>query len=169
MNRSFRYMQLADTLERQIRNAVISAGEKMPSIRFLHRDTGLSVSTVYHAFIELEKRGVVEARSKSGYYVKPLLENILPAPQRRAVKIGPVKVTINNLAFALCEAMGDPDVLQLGAALLAPELLPGKTTRALLKGLKTRELQSDLAGYAHYMDTRRAAVPAIHPSRHCRR
>ena len=71
MNHSFRYMQLADTLERQIRNGAINAGEKMPSIRLLHRDTGLSVTTVYHAYIELEKRGVVEARNKSGYYVKP--------------------------------------------------------------------------------------------------
>lgn len=151
MSRLFRYVELADTLEGQIRNGVIGAGEKMPSIRHLHRHTGLSITTVYHAFIELEKRGVVEARSKSGYYVKPLLENILPAPPRRTGKIGPVKVSINNLAFALLEAMADPEVLQLGGAVPAPELMPGKTLGALSKNLRASVLQKDLSGYAHDM------------------
>ena len=151
MNRTFRYTELADTLEGQIRSGTIGAGEKMPSIRLLHQDTGLSITTVYHAYIELEKRGVVEARRKSGYYVKPLLENILPAPQRPSGEISPVKVTINNLAIALCEAMGDPEVLQLGGALIAPELLPVKTLARLVKGVTMKELHSDFSTYAHFM------------------
>jgi hypothetical protein len=42
---TFRYMQLADNLESQIRSGTFRAGEKLPSIRHLHSHTGLSIST----------------------------------------------------------------------------------------------------------------------------
>ena len=65
--REFRYLQLASSLESKINNGVYRAGEKVPSVRKLHRQTGLSITTVYQSLIELEKRGVLEARRKSGF------------------------------------------------------------------------------------------------------
>ena len=58
----FRYARLADDLEFKIKDGVYRCGEKMPSLRKLHDQTGLSITTVYQAYIELEKRGVVEPR-----------------------------------------------------------------------------------------------------------
>lgn len=147
----FRYAQLADTLEINIRNGTFRAGDKLPSIRRLKADTGLSISTIYQAFIELEKRGVIMAREKSGYYVKPLLENILPPPQSIAHRVVPKKVTINTLSFALLEAMRDPRILQLGGALIADELLPGKALANVLKTMTQKEISQSLCNYEHYM------------------
>lgn len=138
----FRYIALADTLEKGIRSGIYRAGEKLPSIRQLHAETRLSISTVSQALIELERRGVVDSRPKSGYYVKPLLENIIPTPQTHRPRIKPHKVTINNLAFAVLEAMGDPDIMQLGGSVMAPELMPLKE---LARGIKTASLEQ-LAG-----------------------
>ena len=76
--KEFRYIQLASSLESKISNGVYRAGEKLPSVRKLHRQTGLSITTVYQSLIELEKRGVVEARQKSGFYVKPHLTQMPP-------------------------------------------------------------------------------------------
>jgi DNA-binding transcriptional MocR family regulator len=149
--RGFHYAALADTIEAQIRNGAYNAGEKLPSIRNLHAETGLSISTVYQAFIELEKRDMVEARHKSGYFVKPLLKKILQAPQAPQAPIAPTKVTINNLASAMCISMVDPEVEQFGGALIAPELLPGKPLAALLKSLAANSLQTGLTTYAHYL------------------
>ena len=146
----FRYAELADKLEARIRDGSFRAGEKLPSIRGLRLQTGLSISTVYQAYIELEKRGMVEPREKSGYYVKPLLQELLPAPQAIAPRLTPRKVNINNMAFALIEAMGDPEILQLGGALVASELLPLKQLGASMRNAPMARLQKNLASYGHY-------------------
>jgi hypothetical protein len=73
------------------------------------------VNTVCQAFIELEKRGLVEARQKSGYYTRPLLDHILPAPLPKTHRPRPKKVAINTLAYSIVEAMGDKSAPKLGA------------------------------------------------------
>jgi DNA-binding transcriptional MocR family regulator len=148
---SYRYAELADRLESNIRNGTFRAGDKLPSIRRLKSDTGLSVSTIYQAFIELEKRGVIIAKEKSGYYVKPLLEDILPIPQPPLSRIAPKKVTISTLSFALIEAMGDPRILQLGGTLISDQLLPGKALANMIKTTPQKELSQHLSFYEHYM------------------
>ncbi len=147
----YRYAMLADMLEGQIRDGTFRAGDKLPSIRGLHARTGLSISTVYQAFIELEKRGMVLAREKSGYYVKPLLERILPSPKIVRKKPVPRKVTINNLAATLFEAMLTPDVLPLGGAFISESLLPLKDLTGLLKGAPQAELNHNIATYGHHL------------------
>ncbi len=162
----FRYHRLADNLESQIRDGTFRAGEKLPSIRHLHRHTGLSITTVYHAFIELEKRGMVAPRQKSGYFVKPLLENILPSPIPTAPPAGPQKLDINDLASALIEAMGDPDVLQLGGALVDSELLPIKEMAGYIKTAPLAGLKQQLTTYEHYLghpDLRRQVAQRMAP------
>jgi len=148
---AFRYAGLADLLEKQIRSGTFRAGDRLPSIRDLRAQTGLSVSTVYHTFIELEKRGLIQPRERSGYFVRPLLEGLLPAPQPPVWRLAPRKVSVNDLAFTLVEAMGDPGILQLGGALIAPELLPLKEIGSILKGATLAQLEAGLAGYEHYL------------------
>lgn len=122
----FQYLRLADEIEGQIGQGGLKAGDKLPSLRNLHAHTGLSVSTVHHAYIELEKRGVVEARQKSGFYVKPRLDDILPLPVMQKPAIKPKKVSVNALVEFILEAAGDPDMLPFGTAVAAIELLPMK-------------------------------------------
>lgn len=149
-SQGYRYAVLADQLESQIMDGTFRAGDKLPSIRNLHAKTGLSISTVYQCFIELEKRGMVEPRQKSGYFVKPLLRDVLPAPISAPPSPQPKKIDINNLASTLIEAMGDPDVLQLGGALVASDLLPLKELGNLLKRAPASFYNDNLATYEHY-------------------
>lgn len=147
----FRYAELADKLESQIMDGTFRAGDKLPSIRSLHAQTGLSISTVYQTFIELEKRGRVEPRQKSGYFVKPLLRDLLPSPKSPSSHPGPQKININNVAFALIESMGNPNVLQLGGALVADELLPVKELASIIKSVPISILKDNLTTYEHYL------------------
>jgi DNA-binding transcriptional MocR family regulator len=147
----FRYAELADKLESQIMDGTFRAGDKLPSIRSLHAQTGLSISTVYQTFIELEKRGRVEPRQKSGYFVKPLLKDLLPAPKSPSSHPGPQKININNIAYALIESMGNPKVLQLGGALVADELLPAKDIAGIIKSAPIGFLKDNLTTYEHYL------------------
>jgi DNA-binding transcriptional MocR family regulator len=163
---NFRYAELADRLEAQIRAGFFRAGEKLPSIRGLRLQTGLSISTIYQAFIELEKRGMVEPRQKSGYFVKPMLQGLLPPPRRPPSHLVPKKVNINNLALALIEAMRHPEILQLGGALIGTELLPLKEIGAIIKAAPLSHLKARLATYGHYLgdpDLRRQIAQRMGP------
>jgi DNA-binding transcriptional MocR family regulator len=144
---AFRYARLADDLEIKIKEGVYRSGEKLPSLRRLHDQTGLSVTTVYQAYIELEKRGVVEARQKSGYYVRPLLERILPQPEAQRLKPVPKKVTMNTLAYSIVEDMSNPGFLQLGGSVVMPELLPFKQLTRCIRSAPIEAMKHSLMRY----------------------
>ncbi len=143
----FRYARLADDLEDKIRDGIYRVGEKMPSLRKLHDQTGLSITTVYQAYIELEKRGIVEPRQKSGYYVQPLLGKILPPPNVRELQPKAKKVTINALAHAIVEDMSNSDYLQLGGSTIMPELLPFKQLTRMMRSLSMDIMKRSLMRY----------------------
>jgi DNA-binding transcriptional MocR family regulator len=97
--------------------------------------TGLSISTIYQAYMELEKRSLITARYKSGYYVCPSAGPLLPTPALKTYWPSPQKVTINTLAGSIVKAMGDRRFLQLGGTLIAPALLPLRSLQRCLRAL----------------------------------
>jgi DNA-binding transcriptional regulator YhcF (GntR family) len=49
-SKPFLYLQIADRLEKQIIDEVLKAGDKLPSVRMLCREQGMSMSTLTHAY-----------------------------------------------------------------------------------------------------------------------
>ncbi|MBW1867007.1 MAG: GntR family transcriptional regulator, partial [Deltaproteobacteria bacterium] len=145
--REYRYIQLASALESKIITGVYRTGEKLPSVRKLHHRTGFSITTVYQSLIELEKRGYVEARQKSGFYVKPRLQHILPSPELKRNRIVAKKVNINAIAAAIVEAMGNRKILQLGGSVVAPDLLPHKELNRIIKSISKKKLTDLMTMY----------------------
>jgi DNA-binding transcriptional MocR family regulator len=143
----FRYARLADDLEVKIREGVYRSGEKLPSLRKLHGQTGLSITTVYQAYIELEKRGVVVPKQKSGYYVKPTLEKILPPPEALKLQPVPKRVTTNTLAYSIVEDTSNRDFLHLGASVVMPDLLPFKQLTRCIRGESMDAMKRNLMRY----------------------
>ncbi|WP_020394531.1 PLP-dependent aminotransferase family protein [Thiolinea disciformis] len=64
------YETLADTLQTRIEQGFYVAGARLPSIRALSQEHGVSISTAQQALLLLEQRQWVEVRPKSGFYVK---------------------------------------------------------------------------------------------------
>ncbi len=91
------YLRVAHQLERQINDEVLHVGERLPSVRMLSRQQGISVSTALQAYGYLESKGLILARPQSGYYVRfsPGL-----APERPALS-KPVAAPINRNVDAL--------------------------------------------------------------------
>ena len=67
---AFLYERIAKTLEQSIRQGTLKEGDKLPSVRNSSKQRGVSPSTIFQAYYLLEAKGLIEARSKSGYYVK---------------------------------------------------------------------------------------------------
>ena len=86
----YKYERLARKLSGQIASGSIEAGQKLPSIRQLSEMSGLSKISVQSALQQLESKGLVTAKNKSGYYVTeqtqqtkaPVSHNRISAPQR---------------------------------------------------------------------------------------
>ena len=64
------YEDIADRLQDLVETGTFRVGQKLPSVRGLHKDWGISKSTVLEAYRVLEDRGVIEVRPQSGHYVK---------------------------------------------------------------------------------------------------
>ena len=64
------YMQVATGLEKMIADDVLKIGEKLPSVRVLSDEYGISMGTAFQAYYHLEGKGLIESRPKSGYYVR---------------------------------------------------------------------------------------------------
>lgn len=146
-SKAFRYVRLADELESKIRQGIYRVGEKLPSIRKLRARTGLSISTVYQTYIELEKRGLVEPRVKSGYFVKPRRDHLMAVPKARPAKVAPTRVAINDLTRTILSTLNDPCMMQFGGGAPAPELLPHRQLLQTLRGGGGRHLEAALTQY----------------------
>lgn len=139
----FHYHRLAAEIETRISAGGYKAGEKLPSLRSQQQRTGLSISTINQAYLELEKRGMVEIRQKSGVYVKPQLAGLLPLPRSQAGRTGPQKVEVNVLVESIHEVLADPEMLPLGAAIPSPALLPVRQLTQTAKTLAGRYLRHE--------------------------
>src|ERR1700691_4525540 len=75
------YIQIAEGVIEQIENGTLRVGEKVPSIRRLSRQKRVSISTALQTYIWLENRGHLEARPKSGFFVRRSLASLIPEPR----------------------------------------------------------------------------------------
>lgn len=126
----FHYQKLADEIERKVLAGGYRAGDKLPSLRSLHAQTGLSLTTVYRAYQELENRGVAEPKEKSGFFVTSRIQDILPPPGFERHDPQPRQVRVNMLVDAVMAALSDTSILHMGVSVPAPELLPLKQLAA---------------------------------------
>lgn len=117
------YQQLADRLQALIRDNVYEVGTRLPAVRQLSTQHEVSVSTAISAYRELEQRGVLEARSRSGYFVRqPPAVREAPRPGRARPR--PRAVTGQERVLQLLQAVNDPDIVNLGAAAPDADFLP---------------------------------------------
>lgn len=66
------YVQLYSYLRREIMSGAIKPGERLPSLRALAKQIGVSITTCSRAYDQLYIEGYVDARPQSGYYVNEL-------------------------------------------------------------------------------------------------
>ncbi len=121
------YEQVANQLASLVEGGVYTAGERVPSVRVLSRELEVSATTVVEAYRLLEDQGVLEARPQSGYYVRARASDdehsprtVCPAPS------DPIPVTVGDMVVSLMKDSGRADVVPLGGADPAADLIPVK-------------------------------------------
>lgn len=115
------YQLTADAVAKMIYDGVLRPGEKTPSLRAVARQQGVSMSTVVQAFVELESRGLVEARPKSGFFVRRPVAARADLPQPPRV---PMSGSLGNLHASLFDAVASSNLIALGGAVPGADILP---------------------------------------------
>src|SRR3569833_1807107 len=78
------YERLAGVLGGMIVSRSLRAGDRMPSVRHFSSQQRVSVPTALRAYVTLETRGLIEARPKSGFYVRARQTNMTPEPVKKS-------------------------------------------------------------------------------------
>lgn len=123
------YERLASTLEQSIQGGVLRPGDRVPSVRQLHQQYRVSPSTAVTALLKLENQGWIEARPRSGFYVRPRLASNLPEPVAPRSSPLATPIGVSEFGARLFEDANRSSVLHLGTACPAPELLPWERLR----------------------------------------
>ncbi|MBS1564615.1 MAG: PLP-dependent aminotransferase family protein [Bacteroidetes bacterium] len=132
----FLYARIVQQIEQQIVRQVLKPGDKLPSVRTLSDEQGVSLSTAGKAYAELENRGLIEAKSKSGYYVRRIPERKLAGRSQRIQK-QLEQASAAEMIATVHEHLAEADVLRLSLSTPPLSLLPQeKLNKSMMEALR---------------------------------
>jgi DNA-binding transcriptional MocR family regulator len=142
----FKYLKIAGIIEQQILNNTLRTGNKLPSLRTICREHGVSQNTALNAYFRLESKMLIEARAKSGYYVRYSRTRVPSIPGVTSPSAIASYGDSELLVSKVYQNLGEDSYLQLSLGTPANELLPiAKLNKGLM--LAARELKGSGVPY----------------------
>jgi DNA-binding transcriptional MocR family regulator len=133
----FLYSRIADRLELQIENRTLKAGDKLMSLRALSKEQGISLSTAYKAYAELENKGIVEARAKSGYFVRFSKAQYPKSPEVPASIPVNQKTNVDDMIRTVYKTLTKEGMIRFSVSAPSVELIPeAKLNKAMMEALR---------------------------------
>ena len=130
------YQKIAEALSDQIKSGTIKSGEKMPSLRVLKLEYGVSMNTVIQAYLELESKGLIISRPKSGYFAsyKP---NKLAVPTTSNPEGIEEPEGVESLIAKVYTSLNDTQITRFSLGVPENELLPiAKLNKELVNAMR---------------------------------
>src|SRR5437868_3411779 len=153
------YLEVAHQIQGQIRKGALRVGDRVPSIRGLRRQQGVSVSTVLQAYFWLENQGWIEPRPQSGFYVRTPFNELPPEPEFHAAQGVPTEVGIMGLLDEVVATNVDRRNVPLGAAAASPSLYPNaKLNKIVNKIVRTNPEHSARYELTNGLETLRRQI-----------
>ena len=117
------YRQIADAIGAQIANGTYRPGARIPSVRQLREQYGVSLTTVLEACRVLADEGLIHSRPQSGHYVR-LRDDVARTEPDASTSSTTARRVDASLAVRLNLGIGNPQQPTLGAAVQGTELMP---------------------------------------------
>ncbi|MVN23318.1 aminotransferase-like domain-containing protein [Mucilaginibacter arboris] len=147
-NIDFLYLQISDKIGRQIRQQTLKTGKKLPSVRALSQEQGISLSTAFKAYSQLEMEGLIEARPKSGYYVRYSPAKSFTQDPKKTQTTNTEVVTAEDMIARVYHNIAEEGVLKLSIAAPGLSLLP----QAKLNKSMVEAIRQSSSSCIHYED-----------------
>jgi len=144
---SYLYEQLASEVADQIEQGIFQAGERLPGVRVFSDQRNVSPATVVAVYRKLEDDGLIEAKPRSGFFVRSRPKTNIPEPGISRPRVRPRAISGQQLAMQLSKAANEPSTVQLGAAVPGPGFLPGRAVERALSNA-ARHHRQRVMGYA---------------------
>ena len=134
------YLQIAGGLEKMIDEEVLKIGDKLPSVRVLSEEYGISMGTAFQAYYHLEGKGLIEARPKSGYYVRFSHKRFPGLPQLSQPDSLSHEVSVKEMINSIYKDITAENVTNLALAVPDISLLPvAKLNKAVVHALRNHK------------------------------
>lgn len=131
------YIQVSRGIEKLIEDEVLLIGDKLPSVRVLSEEYGISMGTAFQAYYHLEGRGLIESRPKSGYYVRYNNKRFFLLPQPLQPDATSHEVSVKEMIASIYKDIAAPDGMNFALAVPDPSLLPSaKINKSVLFALR---------------------------------
>ncbi|QCW99298.1 PLP-dependent aminotransferase family protein [Aggregatimonas sangjinii] len=131
-NKNYLYVDIAQNIEQQILDGVLKMGDKLPSVRVLKQEYGVSISTILEAYYRLEGKNLVESRPRSGYYVIFCANSVPDCPTKTNPGNRAVLGNVTGMIIDFYEMIGDENMINFSLGVPAPELMPiAKMTKTI--------------------------------------
>lgn len=143
------YLQVADGIEKMISDDVLKIGDKLPSVRVLSEEYGISMGTAFQAYYHLEGKGLVESRPKSGYYVRFSHKRYRELP--KIIQPDPVttEVSVKDMIATVYKDVTANDVINFSIGAPDISLLPvAKLNKSVMHAL--RSSKNHCVSYEHF-------------------
>src|SRR5580658_111175 len=131
------YVRLADELSELVESGQLKAGDRLPSVRRLVAQRGVSATTAVAALRALEHRGFALAKPQAGYFAKPRRIDV-GEPETTRPSPSPRPVSVDSIMVQLIDAGQNPLVASLGTAIPDPDLFPMRRLQRVLSALARR-------------------------------
>jgi DNA-binding transcriptional MocR family regulator len=138
MSEELLYESLSRRLEELIRGGTFSPGDRIPSVRKISREHRVSISTVLEAYRRLEDSGLIEARPRSGYYVKAASLPVSHLPETSRYLRRPIQIGSGSLLEALMDTVSDPLVIPFASASPDDSLVPSSRLSSISNAIFRR-------------------------------
>lgn len=140
--------QLADGLARRIDEQGLRPGTRLPSIRKMAEQSGVSRFTVVEAYDRLVARGLVQSRRGAGFFVRARAGALAPvAPTPTSAIASTARLDIAWLLRSMFHQTTMPG-MPGGAGLLPPEWLDPDMVAAAVRAVG-RSVRANLVSYGH--------------------
>lgn len=136
------YLQVAGGLEKMIDDDVLKIGDKLPSVRVLSDEYGISMGTAFQAYYHLEGKGLIEARPKSGYYVRFNQKRFPELPKMTQPDPLSHDVSVKEMIASIYSdiASHNARIINFALAVPDPSLLPAaKINKSVMQALRNNK------------------------------
>ncbi|OJJ22190.1 hypothetical protein BKI52_09125 [marine bacterium AO1-C] len=151
MGKSYKYEEIVLNIEEKIQQEILVSGQKLPSVRALCLEMSVSPSTVFKAYYELEARGLIEARSKSGYYVSLKVTQLKKIRHQAQVllddSISIKAKNVDEMIEEIEQAKLDDIKVDFSSATPSVEMLPLEKLNKSIRSALAGDSKQDLIAY----------------------
>ncbi|MEO7094219.1 MAG: PLP-dependent aminotransferase family protein [Polyangiales bacterium] len=139
------YERVAAHVASLIDGQTLRAGDRIPSVRKLSEQQGVSVSTVLQAYLLLESRGLIETRPQSGHYVRARLGKLAAEPKMSRPSATATRPSVTDLVAKVYGATRDPAMVPLGAAYPGTDVLPVAKLQRIVASIARRHGEQSIS------------------------